>query len=325
MEKFLEPSFKKIINKDIPENPNRQEFHIEKLDRGFGNTLGVALRRTLISSVPGAAIFAVEIKGVNHEFQAIDNVKEDMVQLILNLKEIVIEADDIIINPDEVYELTLKSSKGKVTAGQFVVPAGITIVNTDFVIANTSKEAALDIKIYVAYSKGFKTFHENRVFVKEILGEKKGLIAIDSNYSPVKNANYKVEVVNPGESRVFERLVLDVETKGNTTPEEAVSCAGAILRVHYSVFEEMQEVNVNNYFEEEVIEEPVNLQLTQSIESLNLSVRSENALKLANIKLVEDLIDRTVSALGEIKNLGEKSKTEIIQIIQDMGLSFKSE
>ncbi len=325
MEKFLEPSFKKIINKDVVGVPNKQEFHIEKLDRGFGNTLGVALRRTLISSVPGAAAFAIEVKGVSHEFQAIDNVKEDMVQLILNIKEVIIEADDIIINPDEVYELTLKSIKGKVKAGSFIVPAGISITNTDIVIADTLKDGALDIKLYVAFSKGYKTFQENRSFVKEVIGDKKNLIAIDSNYSPVKNVNYTVEIVNPGESRVFERLVLDVETKGNMKPEEAIAYAGAILRVHYTVFEEMEEVNVGEYFKEEVIEEPVNSQLTQTIDSMNLSVRSENALKLADIKTVEELIERSVFDLGEIKNLGEKSKTEIIQIIQNMGLSFKSE
>lgn len=325
MERFLETSVIKIVTNESEKNKNRADFYVEKLDRGFGNTLGVSLRRTLISSIPGAAPFAVEIKGVSHEFQAIENTREDMVEIILNLKELVISVDKNIIDFDEIYKLKLESKGGKVTAGDFIVPSGLSIVNTNLVIANTSKDKAIDMTLYVMYSKGYKTFHENRVVVKEKLGEKRSLISIDSNFSPIKKVNYKVEEVNPGESRVFERLVLDVETNGSITPERAVAFAGGILRNHYSPFEEIEEVNIDKHFEEEIIEEPVDSQLALPIDSLNLSVRSENALRVSGIETVEQLIDRSVSDLGDIKNLGEKSKTEIIQMVQNMGLSFKSE
>jgi DNA-directed RNA polymerase subunit alpha len=325
MERFLETSFTKIVSNKSEETPNKDIFHVEKLERGFGQTLGVSLRRTLISSIPGAAPFAVEVKGVNHEFQPITSAEEDMVELILNIKELIISVDENIIEQDEVYQLKLTSKKGVVKAGDIVVPAGISIINTDLVLANTSKDKAIEMVLYVMYSKGYKTFQENRALTKEQLGDKRSVISIDSNFSPVKQINFKVEEVNPGESRVFERLVLEVETKGNIEPQRAVAFAGAILRTHYSVFENMEEVNIDAFFEEEVIEEEINTQLIQRIDSLNLSVRSENALKQAEIETVEQLIDRSVSDLGDIKNLGEKSKTEIIQIIQDMGLSFKSE
>ena len=325
MERFLETSTMQIVTNESKKTPNRQEFHVEKLERGFGNTLGVSLRRTLISSIPGAAPFAVEVKGVSHEFQAIDSAEEDMVELVLNLKELVISVDESIIEHDEIYKLKLESKKGVVTAGNFEVPAGLSVVNTDLVLANTSKDKAIDMVLYVTYSKGFKSFQENRLLVKETLGDKRSVIAIDSNFSPIKQVNYTVEEVNPGESRVFERIVLDVETKGSITPERAVSFAGAILSKHYAPFANIEEVDIDLFFEEELIEEPTDSQLALSIDSLNLSVRSENALKASGIDTVEQLIDRSVSNLGEIKNLGEKSKTEIIQIVQDMGLSFKSE
>ncbi len=325
MEKFLIPSFKKIVTKESKETPNTQTFHVEKLDRGFAQTMGTSLRRTILAGVPGMAAFAIQVKGVQHEFQAIDSAMEDVAELVLNIKELVLSADEKIIEADEVYELKLVSKSGAVKAGQIETPAGIEVVNKNHVIAETSKDGAIDMKIYVMFSKGFRTFEDNKELVKDTIGDKKGIIAIDSNFSPVNRVNFKTQEVNPGESRVFERLVLEVETNGAMSPEKAVAYAAAIMRNYYAPFEQMEEVDMDVHFIEDVEEEPVDAQLSMTIESLNLSVRSENALRAAQIYTVEQLIDRPVSALKDIKNLGEKSKLEIIQVVQDMGLSFKSE
>ncbi len=325
MEKFLKPEFKKIIKNDT-KNPNLGIFILEKLSRGFAQTIGTSLRRTILSSIPGASIFAIEISGVQHEFQPITNVKEDAVELVLNLKELIIEVDEEKIDLDEVYEFKFKSKKeGEVSAGEIEVPEGFEIINKDLIIANLFKSNALEFVLYVQYSRGYRTFEENKEFVKEKLGSKIGLIAIDSLYSNVKNVNYRIEKVNPGEAKVFERLILEIETKGNFLPEKIISQAASILSNYYKSFNDLYEVNLDEQFVKEVEEVEDDSNLLMPIDSLNLSARSENALKLAGIKTVEELIDRPVSALQDIKNLGEKSKIEIIQTIQELGFSFKSE
>ncbi len=326
MEKFIKPKFSKVKLNSENDSNNYGEFTLEKLEKGLGQTIGNSMRRTILSLIPGAAIFAVEIKGVTHEFQSIPNSKEDAVEFILNLKELIVEVDENLIDFDEIYEFKLNSKKGEVLASDIQVPEAFKIVNKDLLLATTNEDGAYDATFYVAYSRGFKTFEENRIFANEVLGEKQGIVPIDSNYSPVNKVNYVVEIVNPGESKEYERLVLRVETKGNAVPEKVVAQAGSILEQYYVSFKEMFEIiPVDEQFVEEVEEIEENTQLSLTIDSLNLSVRSENALKLANIKTVEELIDRPVSALREIKNLGEKSRNEIIQTIQDMGLSFKSE
>ncbi len=325
MEKFLKPEFKKII-KNETKNPNLGIFILEKLSRGFAQTIGTSLRRTILSSIPGASIFAIEIVGVQHEFQPISNVKEDVVELILNLKELIIEAEEDKIDIDEIYEFKFKSTKtNEALASEIKVPEGFKIVNGDLVIANLFKSNALEFTLHVQYSRGYRTFEENKEFVKEKLGSRIGLIAIDSIYSNVKNVNYKIEKVNPGEAKVFERLILEIETRGSVLPEKIISQAASILSNYYKSFNDLYEVNLDEQFIKEVEEEQDDSNLLMPIDSLNLSARSENALKLAGIKTVEELIDRPVSALQDIKNLGEKSKIEIIQIIQELGFSFKSE
>ncbi len=325
MEKFLKAKLNKITSKELNHDEFTKRFHFEKLEKGFGQTIGVSLRRTLLSSVPGASIFAVEIDGTMHEFSAIKDVKEDAVELILNIKGINLEINEEAIDEDDIFKLKLVSKSGVVHAKDIETPAEIKISNPNHVIAHTSKDKALEMTFYVAYSKGHKTFEENRLLVKEKLGEKRGIIAIDSNYSPVESVNYIVEEVNPGETRVFERLVLDVKTKGNMDPEKAVAYAGGILRSYYSTFENIVELDIDKKFQEEIEQVQYETQLQIPIESLNLSVRSERALKAEGIKTVEELIDRSVSSLKSIDNLGEKSITEIVEVIKEMGLSFKSE
>ncbi len=326
MEKFLKPVFSEIITDEL--NSNESKFTIEKLERGFGNTLGTALRRTLLSSIPSPSPFAIEIKGANHEFQSISNVAEDVAEVILNLKELVLKADLSIIEPDTIYTAKLVSSNGVAKASDFELPVGLSVVNKDLVIANTTKDKALDLKIYIRYSKGFRTFEENRIIIEEELGANKNIIPMDSNFSPIHTVNFIVEEVNPGESYVYERLVLDVITKGNMLAKDAVSMAGAILKNHYASFEELTTIDltkVDDMFEEEQIVEEDDTQLQLSIGELNLSVRSQNGLEKAGIETVGELINRPFSALKEIENLGDKSVSEIVEAIQTLGLSFKTE
>ncbi len=326
MEKFLKPVFSEIISEDLQNNQSK--FTVEKLERGFGNTLGTAMRRTILSSIPSAAPFAIELKGASHEFQGVPNIAEDVAEIILNLKELVIKADTALIEVDEVYKAKLVSSEGIVKAGEFEMPAGLEIINKDLVIANTTKDKALDLTIYIRYSKGFRTFEENRSIIADELGLNKQIIPMDSNFSPVVSVNFTVEEVNPGESYVYERLVLDVITKGNMDAKEVVVMAGAILKNHYAAFEEVVTIDltrVDDMFIEEVQEQEDDSQLSLTIEELNLSVRSQNGLEKAGIETVGQLIDRPFSALKTIDNLGDKSVSEIVEAIQNLGLSFKTE
>ncbi len=326
MEKFLKPVSSEIISEDL--NKNQSKFTIEKLERGFGNTIGTAMRRTILSSIPSAAPFAIELKGASHEFQGVAGIAEDVAEIILNLKELVIKADTALIEPDEIYEGRLVSKQGVVTAGEFELPVGMEVINKNLVIANTTKDKALDLKIYIRYSKGFRTFEENRSIINEELGSNKQIIPMDSNFSPVVTVNFSIEEVNPGESYVYERLVLDVVTKGNVEAKKVVVMAGAILRNHYAAFEEVQTIDltkIDEMFEEEQIVEEDDSQLSMTIEELNLTVRSQNGLEKADIKTVGELIDRPFSALKTIDNLGDKSVSEIVEVIQNLGLSFKSE
>lgn len=325
MEKFLKPKFFKIIDSSKSEDKNIGRFEIEKLERGFGQTLGTSLRRTIISSIPGAGIFALEIAGVNHEFQAIDNVREDVVEFILNVKKIIFEIDESVVDFDEIYELSLVSKTGIISAKDIELPNGIRIVNPNVVLAESFKDKALTVTFYLTISKGFLTFEQNRIFTKEKLGLKKGLIAIDTLFSPIEKVTFEINDVNPGESKEYERLVFTIHTKGNIKPEKILAYAAEILISYLKVFANLEVVDINNHFTEEIEEEEEDTQLSRTVESLNLSVRSENALKFAGISTVELLVDRPISELQKIKNLGEKSKTEIIQAVQNIGLSFKSD
>ncbi len=190
------------------------------------------------------------------------------------------------------------------------------------------KDKAIDLKIYMRYSKGFRTFEDNRSIIADALGQNKQIIPMDSNFSPVVTVNFTIEEVNPGESYVYERVVLDVITKGNMEASQAVAMAGAILKNHYMAFEELVTVDltkVDEMFEEEQIIEEDDTQLAMTIEELNLSVRSQNGLEKAGIETVGELIDRPFSALKQIDNLGDKSVSEIVEAIQNLGLSFKTE
>ncbi len=327
MEKFLKPVSSEIISDDL--NTNESKFTVEKLERGFGNTIGTAMRRTILSSIPSSAPFAIELKGASHEFQGVAGIQEDVAEIILNLKELVIKTDTALIEEGEIYEGKLvSSSEGVVTAAEFELPVGMEVVNKDLVIANTTKAKALDLKIFIRYSKGFKTFEENRSIINDELGSNGQLIPMDSNFSPVVTVNFTIEEVNPGESYVYERLVLNVITKGNVEAKKVVAMAGAILRNHYAAFEEITKIDltkVDDMFEVEQIVEEDDSQLTMTIEELNLTVRSQNGLEKADIKTVGELIDRPFSALKTIDNLGDKSVSEIVEVIQNLGLSFKSE
>ncbi len=326
MERFLKPIFSEIITEDL--KPNQSKFTIEKLERGFGNTIGTAMRRTILSSIPSVAPFAIELKGASHEFQGISNVSEDVAEIILNLKQLIIKSDRVLIEPDKTYVAKLVSTEGIVKASDFEMPNGLEVVNKDLILAHTTKDKALDLKIYMRLSKGFRTFEDNRAIISDELGLDKQIIPMDSNFSPVVTVNFKVEEVNPGESYVYEKVVLDVITKGNMEAAEAVAMAGAILKNHYMAFEELvtQDLTIaDEMFEEEQASKEDDTQLAMTIEELNLSVRSQNGLEKAGIETVGELINRPFSGLKQIDNLGDKSVSEIVEAVQNLGLSFKTE
>ena len=326
MEKFLKPTFIKEIHED-DNNPNKAVFSLKKLEKGFAQTLGNSLRRVLLSSIPSVSPFAIEIKGIQHEFSPIQNVKEDVVQLILNVKDIIFLVDETIINSEEILELSLSAKEGVVKAGDIATPAGIEIINKDFILATTYRPRSLEFKLFLTFSKGYKTFEQNRELIRNELGERIGLIAVDSIFSPIKSVSIVINEVNPGEEKVYEELRIEIETKGSITPEKAISYASSILIEYLNAFSNLVEVKMDDIFIEEIeeIEEPIESQLDISIEELNLSVRSENSLKKEGIKTLSDLLDMTISSLKNINNLGEKSVQEIIDLIKDMGYSFKSE
>ena len=323
MDKFLKPTFNKIVKADAPENVST--FTLEKLERGFANTIGNSMRRAILSSVPGLSAFAISIKGVSHEFQAVKNTEQDVVEIVLNLKGLVLKADSAIEDKEQLFELKLVSKNGKVTAKDIETRAGISIVNKNLFIAETSKDKALDMTIYVAFSKGYKTFEETRALASELIGEVNGIIPMDANFSPIEKVNVRTAEVNPGEEVVYERLIIEVQTKGNTDAAAAVAYAASVLENYYKAFATLNEANADEDFMDEIIETEEETHLSISIDSLNLSTRSENALLAAKIETVESLVELTVSQLKAVDNLGEKSVLEIIETIKELGLSFKSE
>ncbi len=328
MKEFIKPTFKKINTKEI--SPNRDEFVISPLSQGFGNTMGNSLRRVMISNIQGLAPFAIEIKGVIHEFSTMTGVIEDTVQLILNLKDLNLKFDPELISDDDeesAIELKLVSSKGEVLAKEIVAPKGIEIVNPKLVIANTTKDKALDMTIFCTIGKGFESFENNRQLIITKLKNKKGVIAMDSLFSPVVSSAMDVSKYKPGTNSNFEKLTLTVETNGAKTPESVVIDSAKFLNAHFNKVMEIYEEPPmeEEMFVEEKITTEKDLKLMKSIIDLNLSVRSYNALKRMDIESIKELTSKTLEEVKNTKNLGKKSLEEVIDRVHDFGFKFKDE
>lgn len=292
----------------------RSRFILEPLEPGFGYTLGNSLRRTLLSSIPGAAVTSIKIDGVLHEFSTIEGVKEDSVELILNIKDIVVSSEF-----DEPMVLVLqKSGPGVVTAGDIQVPAGVEIHNPELHLATLNDKAKIQIEFEVQRGRGYVSAVLNKSADDEI-----GRVAIDSIYSPVLRVTYKVEATRVGQRTDFDKLIIDVETKAGRSPRDAMASAGSTLVELFGLVKELNELaegieigpsNTDLYAAE---------QLSTPIENLDLTVRSYNCLKREGVHTVGELLARSEADLMDIRNFGAKSIDEVKAKLASLGLSLK--
>ena len=293
-------------------------FELEPLERGFGTTIGNALRRVMLSSLPGSAISSIKIDGVLHEFQTIDGVYEDVTTIILNLKGVVFKN-----HSNEIKTVRINATKeGEITAGDIECDADVEVINKDKVIATLSKGASLNMEMTVTNGRGYVKSEEN----KKIYDIKKaGVIAIDSLYSPIERVSYEVGNARVGQDESYDKLILDVWTNGSIKPEEAVALASRILIEHFTILTDLSSIaNVSGMMIEKT-EDPKVKALETSIEDLDFSVRAYNCLKRAGIHTLQDLVNKSESDMMKIRNLGKKSLKEVLDKIRDMGLILRDE
>ena len=315
MEKFKKPEFK---IEDVNVEENHAKFSIEPLERGFGITLGNAIRRVLLSSLPGTAMYAVEIEGVRHEFSAISGVKEDVTSLILNLKQVNFVSESYATDLDGEIKLHITGPR-VVTAADFVCPSGVKVLNTDTYICTVAEGGTLNATIYVKTGRGYSLAEKNKSSKQPF-----GTIPTDSNYTPIKKVGYEVTPTRVGHDNNYDKLVLDVTTNGAFTPQEAVSIASKILIDHLDLFAQIESLVSFDSIMDDVEEEQVDKYQEMSIEELDLSVRSYNCLKRANIITVQELTQKTEDDMMKVRNLGKKSLKEVRDKLKALGLSFKN-
>lgn len=316
MFKFEKPDYKVV---EYIENNNFGKFVLEPLERGFGNTLGNALRRIMLSSLPGNAITSVYIEGVAHEFQKIDGVIEDVPTIVLNLKNIVIKnhTDD----NSKIMQLHV-SKEGVVTAADIEKDPDIEIVNPDQVIATIAKGGKLDMEMTIDYGKGYVRADENK---KLLTDAKIGTIAIDSLYSPIERISYEVENARVGQDNNYDKLIMYVWTNGAIKPEEAMALSARIMIEHLNIVTDLNEISDMTGIMTEKQENPRQKALETSIDDLDLSVRAYNCLKRAGVNNLQDLTNKSEMEMMKIRNLGKKSLKEVIDKIKEMGLTFRND
>ena len=288
------------------------KISIEPLERGFGHTLGNALRRILLSSVPGCAIVDIKIEGVLHEYTTIDGVQEDVIDIMLNLKGVGITMH----NRDEAHLTLSKKGPGVVTAGDIQIDHDIEIVDPDYVICHLNKDIEFSVDLHVVKGRGYQPANQRALSDEETA---LGRLQLDASFSPITKVAYSVETARVEQRTNLDKLVIDIETNGSVDPEEAIRIAGSILKDQLSVF-----VNLEGS-EEEVQEEPESMIdpiLLRPVDDLELTVRSANCLKAENIYYIGDLIQRTEVELLKTPNLGKKSLTEIKDVLASYGLSL---
>ena len=297
------------------ESKNYGKFELEPLERGFGTTIGNALRRVMLSSMPGSAVTSVKIDGVLHEFQKIDGVREDVMNIILNIKTLVVKNHS---TDKKVIRLSA-NKEGAVTAGEIDHDADIEIVNPDLVICNLVKGGKIDIEMTVNNGRGYVDAKEN----KKIIGDVVGVIPIDSIYSPVENVAFEVESARVGHNENYDKLIMSVYTNGSITPEECMALASRILIEHLNIITDLNHIaDITGIIAEKKVD-TITKTLETPIEEIEFSVRAYNCLKRANIHTMQDLIDKKEVEVTKIRNLGKKSLKEVIDKVNEMGLKFK--
>jgi DNA-directed RNA polymerase subunit alpha len=289
------------------------KFTCEPLERGYGITIGNSLRRVLLSSLQGAAITAVKLDGALHEFTSIDDVVEDVTDMILNLKEVVLKAES-----PKTYTLRVeKEGPGPVTAGDIQVVDGLKVLNPDHLIASLDKKGPLSMDLTINVGRGYVPAERNKNPSMPI-----GTIPIDSLFSPIRKVNYTVQNARVGQITDFDKLVLEVWTNGAVSPSDAVAFAAKILKEQLSIWINFEETEEAPYQAAGPEDEPLNENLFRSVDELELSVRSANCLQNANIALIGELVQRTEQDMLKTKNFGRKSLKEIKEILGTMGLSL---
>lgn len=285
---------------------------LEPLERGFGHTLGNAMRRILLSSMPGAAVVEVEIEGVLHEYTTIEGVQEDVIDILLNLKNVAIRMN----NRDEATLSLRKKGPGTVTVGDITLDHDVEVVNPDYVIANLTKTGELNMTLKVERNRGYRPANVRKSDEEE---KTIGRLQLDASFSPVKRISYSVESARVEQRTNLDKLVIEIETNGTLDPEEAIRRAAGILLDQLSVFVELQGDVVGKSEAKEPEVDPI---LLRPVDDLELTVRSANCLKAENIYYIGDLIQRTEVELLKTPNLGKKSLTEIKNVLAQHGLSM---
>lgn len=315
MKQFMRPEFSLLTEE---QDKSYGKFMVEPLERGFGVTLGNALRRTLLAATPGAAIYAMKIEGAAHEFTSIPGIVENVSRIILNLKQLVLKIDSNMFQDEEVVELKIKTDvQGPVLGGDLEVPAGVEVLNKDLEIATVSEDGLLNLTLFAKNSRGYKTFKEN----KKEKGLETGVITIDSNYSPIQKVAYHVEQTKIGRSIDLEKLEIEVLTDGSVSAKDAIAIAAKVLVAHLNLFvdlkDQLDHIEVIGTMSEEEKE------LDKPIDDLDFTQRSLNCLKRAGIDTLRELVSHTEDEIQEIRNLGRKSFKEIKDKVAQLELSFK--
>ncbi len=300
---------------EVSEDNSYGKFVVEPLERGYGITLGNSLRRLLLSSLPGAAATAIKIEGVLHEFSTIAGIKEDVTEIILNIKELRLQS---FSEEDKTIFINVENG-GEVTGADIQTDADIIVLNKDLHIATVEENASFYMEITVSKGRGYDSAEKNKNEDMPI-----GVIPIDSIYTPVKRVVYKVEDTRVGQVTDFDRLVLEVYTDKSMTPVEAVSLSAKIMSEHLNLFIELSERAKNTDIMVEKEDDEKEKILETTIEELDLTVRSYNCLKRAGINTVEDLTNKTPEEMMKVRNLGKKSLEEVINKLNAMELSFRT-
>ena len=317
MQKFERADFEV---EEYVESENYGKFILSPLERGFGTTIGNALRRVLLSSLPGAAVFSIKVDGVYHEFTTIPGVREDVSMIILQLKQLVMKIED-----DEVYSLQI-SAKGPctVTAGDIICPAQVEILNKDLEIAHLEQGASLEMELRAKNGRGYVGSDINK---QQNQGSSQGIgtVFTDSIYTPVERVSYAVEPTRVGQDTKYDELTMEVWTDGSINPQKALSMAAKILIDHLDIISGINEdvLSMDNLIKEGSSEAP-NKGQQMMIEDLDLSVRSYNCLKRAGIQTVDELTQKTEDEMMRVRNLGKKSLKEVKDKLIELGMGFRS-
>ena len=315
MLRFEKPDYKVV---EYNESNFYAKFVLEPLERGFGTTIGNALRRVMLSHLPGSAVKSIKIEGVLHEFQKIDGVVEDVTEIVLNMKKLVVKN---FTEEDKI--LYLKADQeGVVTANDITPDADVEIVNKDLVIATLAKGGNLDMQITIGNGRGYVDAKINR---KEMKNVPVGVIPVDSLYSPIERVSYEVEPARVGQSENYDKLIMEVYTNGSMTPQEAMALSSRILIEHFDIITKINKIADMTGLLSDKEEDPIQKTLETPIEELDLSVRAYNCLKRAGHHTLQDLTSLTEPEMMKIRNLGKKSLKEVMDKIKEMGLKFRDE